>query len=127
MLQNCGTGGDSHGTVTSLHITNQMLTYVKSIFSMYNKGVTVMRLRKLISFVCCLIFIFTFAVSNVYAAASTDESVIDSYLAQAGFSEDIIEILPNDLKNQYLKEKKSVKAAIQHMEYLLMSILLNIL
>lgn len=65
-----------------------------------------MRLRKLISFVCCLIFIFTFAVSNVYAAASTDESVIDSYLAQAGFSEDIIEILPNDLKKSIFKRKE---------------------
>lgn len=64
-----------------------------------------MKLRKLLSFVCCLIFIFTFAVSNVYAAASTDESVIDNYLSEAGFPDDIIEILPDQLKQTYYEKR----------------------
>lgn len=72
---------------------------------MYKKGVTVMKLRKLLSFVCCLIFIFTFAVSNVYAAASTDKNVIDNYLSEAGFPDDIIEILPSHLKQLYYEKQ----------------------
>lgn len=64
-----------------------------------------MRLRKLISFVCCLIFIFTFAVSNVYAAASTDENAIDNYLLEVGFSENIVAKLPLDFKQQFRNEE----------------------
>lgn len=73
---------------------------------MYKKGVTVMKLRKLLSFVCCLIFIFTFAVSNVYAAASTDEKVIDNYLTEAGFPDDIIKMMPADLKKSVFERKE---------------------
>lgn len=72
---------------------------------MYKKGVNVMKLKKLLSFVCCLVFIFTFAVSNVYAATSTDKSVIDNYLTEAGFPAYIIEILPESIKEQYYDEK----------------------
>ena len=64
-----------------------------------------MKLRKLISFVCCLIFIFTFAVSNVYAAASTNENAIDNYLLKAGFSEDMVDKLPLNFKQQFCNEE----------------------
>lgn len=74
-------------------------------FSMYKKWITVMKLRKLISFVCCLIFIFTFAVSNIYAAASTDENAIDNYLLKAGFSEDMVDKLPLNFKQQFCNEE----------------------